>query len=148
MTSANNQSTVPDAGNSLEEAQDLGLFSYSITNPLTIPIFTDVQEVVGGDDSDDYFQFSLDNTAGVSVAWTSSESITVELLDNNGTLIKSVSPPSFPGVPFTGGSLFENLNPGTYYLNPRLRTSKCSITKYIVLKSPKIIPGQEYFSFH
>ena len=31
---------------------------------------------------------------------------------------------------------------------PRLRTSKCSIKKYIVLKSPKIIPGQEYFSFH
>ena len=31
---------------------------------------------------------------------------------------------------------------------PRFRTSKCSIKKYIVLKSPKIIPGQEYFSFH
>ena len=33
-------------------------------------------------------------------------------------------------------------------LKPRFRTSKCSIKKYIVLKSPKIIPGQEYFSFH
>ena len=33
-------------------------------------------------------------------------------------------------------------------LQPRFRTSKCSIKKYIVLKSPKIIPGQEYFSFH
>ena len=33
-------------------------------------------------------------------------------------------------------------------LEPRFRTSKCSIKKYIVLKSPKIIPGQEYFSFH
>ncbi|EAM48360.1 hypothetical protein CwatDRAFT_1462 [Crocosphaera watsonii WH 8501] len=31
---------------------------------------------------------------------------------------------------------------------PRFRTSKCSIKKYIVLKSPKIIPGEEYFSFH
>ncbi|CCQ60768.1 hypothetical protein [Crocosphaera watsonii] len=67
MTSANNQSTTPDAGNSLGEAQDLGLFSYSITDPLTIPILTKFSESVGGDDSDDYFQFSLDNTAGVSV---------------------------------------------------------------------------------
>ncbi|EAM47510.1 hypothetical protein CwatDRAFT_0171 [Crocosphaera watsonii WH 8501] len=33
-------------------------------------------------------------------------------------------------------------------IEPRFRTSKCSIKKYIVLKSPKIIPGQEYFSFH
>ena len=33
-------------------------------------------------------------------------------------------------------------------IKPRFRTSKCSIKKYIVLKSPKIIPGQEYFSFH
>ena len=33
-------------------------------------------------------------------------------------------------------------------LKPRFRTSKCSIKKYIVLKSPKIIPEQEYFSFH
>ena len=33
-------------------------------------------------------------------------------------------------------------------LKPRFRTSKCSIKKYIVLKSPKIIPGQEYFSFN
>ena len=33
-------------------------------------------------------------------------------------------------------------------VKPRFRTSKCSIKKYIVLKSPKIIPGQEYFSFH
>ena len=32
--------------------------------------------------------------------------------------------------------------------DPRFRTSKCSIKKYIVFKSPKIIPGQEYFSFH
>ena len=36
----------------------------------------------------------------------------------------------------------------TEVLQPRFRTSKCSIKKYIVLKSPKIIPGQEYFSFH
>ncbi|EAM47480.1 FG-GAP repeat protein [Crocosphaera watsonii WH 8501] len=51
----------------------------------------------------------------------------------------------------------QGLNSGSAYLfdvttgdflQPRFRTSKCSIKKYIVLKSPKIIPGQEYFSFH
>ncbi|WP_071905593.1 hypothetical protein WH8501_06305 [Crocosphaera watsonii WH 8501] len=49
--------------------------------------------------------------------------------------------------------LIKILPKGTAYcigivLVPRFRTSKCSIKKYIVLKSPKIIPGQEYFSFH
>ena len=130
MTSANNQSTTPDAGNSLGEAQDLGLFSYSITDPLTIPILTKFSESVGGDDSDDYFQFSLDNTAGVSVSWStprsSSETITVELLDSNGTLIKSLSGTNS----YIDGILFENLNAGTYYLH--LLTGNSTFTNYNV----------------
>ncbi|MDJ0578556.1 cadherin domain-containing protein [Crocosphaera sp.] len=116
----------PDAGNTLDNAQDLGLFSYSITNPLTIPILTEFQEVVGGDDTNDYFQFTLDNTAGVSVGWNSSETITVELLDNNGTLIKSFSGTN----PFSFGDaiIFENLNAGTYYLH--LLTGDSTVSNY------------------
>ncbi len=60
------QSTVPDAGNTLGDALNLGLFSYSITSPLSIPILEEFSEFVGGDDTDDYYQFTLDNTAGVS----------------------------------------------------------------------------------
>ncbi len=107
------QSTVPDAGNTLGDALHLGLLSYSITSPLTVPIFTELQEFVGGDDSDDYFQFSLDNTAGVSASWSSTETITVEFLDSNGTLIKSLS----GGGTFNDDVLFENLDAGTYYLH-------------------------------
>ncbi|WP_107671163.1 cadherin repeat domain-containing protein [Cyanothece sp. BG0011] len=118
------QSTVPDAGNTLGDALDLGLLSYSITNPLTIPILTELSEFVGGDDSDDYFQFSLDNTAGVSAGWTSSESITVELLDSNGSLIKSLS----GGNTFSNDVLFENLDTGTYYLH--LLTGNSTVSNY------------------
>ena len=114
-------SEAPDAGNSLGEAQDLGLFSYSITSPLTIPIFKEFSEVVGGDDSDDYFKFTLDNTVGVSASWSSSETITVEILDSNGTFIKSLSSNH-------NDVLFENLNAGTYYLH--LLTGNNTVSAY------------------
>ncbi|CCQ69068.1 hypothetical protein CWATWH0402_3771, partial [Crocosphaera watsonii WH 0402] len=32
--------------------------------------------------------------------------------------------------------------------NPDSALQNVVLKKYIVLKSPKIIPGQEYFSFH
>ncbi|WP_339366629.1 hypothetical protein WH8501_17870 [Crocosphaera watsonii WH 8501] len=51
-------------------------------------------------------------------------------------------------IPNNGMTLTEGSSLTIVPLEPRFRTSKCSIKKYIVLKSPKIIPGQEYFSFH
>ncbi|MGK7960778.1 CARDB domain-containing protein, partial [Crocosphaera sp.] len=111
-------STQIDPGNSLEEAHNFGTITYNLTPPLLPPTLNEYLDAVGGDDNDDYFQFSLDQGLGIELNLSLSRGVTLEILDNAGEVILSKSNPVDPFNDYPlPVSLKNNLDAGTYYIH-------------------------------
>jgi hypothetical protein len=125
-----------EAGNTIDTALDLGAISYSLTPPLGVPIFKGYDDFVGGDDSDDYFKFTIDQILGSDISFTSPSNTMLELLDHKGNRIKSLTSASTSTYYFTPTQISQNLVAGTYYLHLSTTNTSASYYNLAVLFAP------------
>jgi hypothetical protein len=113
-----------EPGNTIETALDFGTISYSLISPLAMPIFKQYADYVGGDDSDDYFKFTIDKRLGTNISFTAPTNTKLELLNDKGNLITS----KISSESSSSTQIRENLDAGTYYLN--LSTTNTTASYY------------------
>ena len=102
-----------EPGNTIATALDVGTISYSLTSPLAVPILKEYDDYVGGDDSDDYFKFTIDKRLGSNINLNAPTNTKLELLNAQGNLITSKT----SSGTFSSTQIRENLDAGTYYLH-------------------------------
>ncbi|MEI6445074.1 MAG: CARDB domain-containing protein, partial [Nostocales cyanobacterium ELA583] len=124
--------TIIEPGNTLATALDFGVISYSLTSPLAVPVLKEYNDYVGGDDSDDYFKFTIDKRLGSNINLTAPTNTKLELLNDQGNLIKTET--SSGG--FNSIQIRENLNAGTYYLHLSTTNTTASYYNLDFLISP------------
>ncbi|MCA2568396.1 MULTISPECIES: pre-peptidase C-terminal domain-containing protein, partial [unclassified Microcystis] len=130
---------IADPGNTLAEALDLGTLSYSLTPPLAPPVLQEYLDSVGGDDSDDYFKFSLDATRNVEFDLNLPSGLSIEVLDSSGNILESASNANSYSSYF---SFKENLDAGTYYLHLSSSNSAATVYDFDLVVAPQDNGGE------